>query len=201
MGRLRPILFFVFACLALALPLGGCAEAGSYVWFSDLPPEARSNEYLVGVGDLVTIRVLGHEEMTTRARVRGDGRLAVPMIGEVEAQGKRPEAIRTEIEARLKAYLVMPSVTFIVDETPPGSIAVLGEVMRPGVFPLDPNMRIAQAIALGGGINEFASRDRIFVVRTAPKAERIRFTYKALTRDEANAAAFPLRSGDIVVVE
>lgn len=188
-------------CIGLASLLAGCAGPGNYVWFSDLPQEALASEYTVGPGDLVTIRVLGHEEMTTRARVRADGRLAVPMIGEVEAQGKRPDAVRGEIESRLKAYFVMPSVTFIVEETPPGNIAVLGEVMRPGVFPFDPNMRIAQALALGGGVNEFAARDRIFLVRTSPKPERIRFTYRALTRDEANAAAFPLRAGDVVMVE
>jgi polysaccharide export outer membrane protein len=179
----------------------GCAEVGDYVWFNQLPADASADEYLVNAGDLVSIRVLGHDEMTTRARVRADGRLAVPMIGEVMAQGRRPDAVRTDIETRLKAYLVMPSVTFVIEEPVVGSVAVIGEVSRPGVFPLDHGMRVDEALALGGGINDYASRSRIFVIRVAPRPERIRFTYQALTRNESNAAAFRLRAGDVVVVE
>jgi polysaccharide export outer membrane protein len=181
--------------------LSGCAGTGNYVWFSALPAEDSSSEYIINVGDVVNVRVLGHDDMLTKARVRADGRIAVPIIGEVEARGKRPSALRTEIEARLKDFLVMPSVTLNIDETLAVSIAVLGEVIHPGVFPIDPSMSLAQVLALSGGVNDFASRDRIFVVRTSPKAERIRFTYEAVLRNDNHAAAFRLHPGDFVVVE
>jgi polysaccharide export outer membrane protein len=197
---LRPF-FVVIACVAYVAVPSGCVGAGSYVWFTALPPEAATGEYLVNVGDMVNIRVLAHDEMTTRVRVRADGRIALPIVGEVEARGKRPSALRSEIEARFKDYIVAPSVTLNIDETGPAHIAVLGEVVHAGVFPLEPNARLADALALSGGVTEYASRDRIFVVRVTPQPLRIRFTYEAVTRDEGQAAAFRLHADDVVVVE
>jgi polysaccharide export outer membrane protein len=181
----------------------GCGGAGSYVWYSQLSPQAlaEANEYVVTVGDMLNIHVLGHEDMTTHVRVRSDGRVAVPIIGEIAAAGKRPAALRTEIEAHLKDYLVMPSVTVNIDESLPLRITLLGEVTRPGVFPVDPNTSLAQALALGGGVTEYASRDRIFLMRMTPQPTRIRFTWEAVTRDIDHAADFPVRAGDVIVVE
>ena len=149
--------------------------------------------------------MLGHEEMLTRAKVRPDGRIALPIIGEIDARGRSPSALRAEIEGRLKQYLVMPGgatqVTLNVEEAAPATIAVVGEVTRPGVFPLEPNVRLAQALALVGGITEFASRDHIFLVRTIPRPERIRFTYDSVIRNEGLAGAFRLHPGDVIEVE
>ena len=194
-------LLTAMASLALAAVSTGCAGPGSYVWFSAMPAEDSSGEYLINAGDVINVRVLGHEDMLTKARVRADGRIAVPIIGEVEARGKRPSALRAEIEGRLKDFLVMPSVTVNVDESLPVSIAVLGEVTHPGVFPIDPSMSLAQVLALSGGVTDFASRDRIFVIRSSPKPERIRFTYEAVVRNESRADGFRLHPGDFVVVE
>jgi polysaccharide export outer membrane protein len=196
----RPLLVAV-ACLGYAAESAACTGPGTYVWFNAVPSEALSGEYLVSVGDVVSVRVLSHEEMTTRVRVRADGRIALPIIGEVEARGKRPGALRSEVEARFKEYIVAPNVTLNIDETQPVHIAVLGEVAHPGVFPLDANARLADAIALSGGVTEYASRDRIFVVRTTPERVRIRFTYEAVIRDDGHAAAFRLHPDDVVVVE
>jgi polysaccharide biosynthesis/export protein len=193
----------LFLSLATAASSAACAGPGSYVWYSQLSPEAlaEANEYLVSVGDMLNIRVLGHEDMSTHVRVRSDGRVAVPIIGEIAAAGKRPSALRSEIEGRLKDYLVMPSVTLNIDESLPLRITILGEVTRPGVFPVEPNTSLAQALALGGGVTEYATRDRIFLVRTTPQPTRIRFTWEAVTRDLGRAAAFPVRAGDVIVVE
>jgi polysaccharide export outer membrane protein len=187
----------------LAAATVGCGGAGEYVWYTQLSSEAvtAGNEYIINVGDVVNVRVLGHDEMSTRVRARPDGRIALPIIGDVEVGGKRPSAVRSEIESRLKAYLVMPSVTVNIDETQPIRIAVLGEVAHPGVFPAENTMRLADALALGGGLTDYASRDRIFVVRTLPQPARVRFTLRSVLRDEGHAAEFPLHGGDVVVVE
>jgi polysaccharide export outer membrane protein len=194
-------LFLAITCLGCGVAPAACSGPGSYVWYSALPSEALNAEYLINVGDMVSIRVLSHDEMTTRVRVRADGRLALPIIGEVQARGKRPSALRSELEARLKDYIVAPSVTLNIDEMQPSHFVVLGEVAHAGVFPLEPTTRLADAIALSGGITEFASRDRIFVVRTTPEHLRIRFTYEALTRDDGHAATFRLHPDDVIVVE
>jgi polysaccharide export outer membrane protein len=189
-------------CFAAIPMLASCAGAGEYVWFSQLPPaQAQFAEYLIDTGDLVDVKVLSHEDMSVlKQKVRADGRISIPIIGDVEARGKRPSALRAEIEGRLKDYFVSPSVTIAVDETPM-TVACLGEVSKPGAYPLEPGAGLAKALASAGGLSDYANRDRIFVVRQRPEAMRIRFTYEWVLRNENHAASFPLRAGDTVVVE
>jgi polysaccharide export outer membrane protein len=189
--------------LGFALGTGACAGSGSYVWYQQLPAEAASasNEYVIAVGDTVSIKVLGHEEMTLRQRVRADGRLALLLIGDVEAAGKRPSALKAELEGRLKDYIVSPSVAVNIDETQPQTVLVLGEVTKPGVYPLEQDPRLARAIALAGGLTDYATRSAVFVVRGAPKPLRVRFTYESIYRDIGGAGDFQLQRGDLVEVE
>ena len=191
------------ACLAVTA--AACGGAGTFVWYSQVPADqvAASRELIIHKGDTLSrpgARPRG-DERSSRRKVRSDGRIAVPLIGEVEAQGKRPSALRSELEGRLKDYIVSPSVMLNVDEVEPMTIVLLGEVAHPGAYQLEPATGIAQALAMGGGLTEYAKRDRIFIVRQLPKPSRIRFTYDMITRDEVHAATFPLRTGDVVVVE
>jgi polysaccharide export outer membrane protein len=189
--------------LALVAPLAcaGCAGPGTFIWYTEVPRDQRAGEYLIGAGDVLAVRVVGHEDMATRVRVRSDGGIAIPFIQmSITARGKTPDALSREIEADLARFFNTPSVSVNVEETVPASIAVLGEVGHPGVYPLGPGLGLSQALALGGGVTEFAARDRIFIVRAAPP-ERIRFTYEAVIRDESGAGQFALRAGDVVVVE
>jgi polysaccharide export outer membrane protein len=199
-GVLRLARLAGLACMAAS---AGCAAPGQYVWFSNLPASAASGhtDYLISVGDTVDVRALNHEEVSVKEKVRVDGRIAIPLIGEVEARGKRPSALRAELEGRLKDFIVSPSITVNVVETEPMTLLVLGEVSHPGAFKVDPNVPLAHALALGGGLTEFASRDSIYVVREQPVPQRIRFTYQAIMRNEGRAGEFPLHSGDLVEVE
>jgi len=99
--------FTIAGCLVLACATGGCARPGEYVWFQQLPQETTlaSNEYIIGVGDVVSIHVFGREEMTVHERVRTDGRLSLLLIGDVEAKGKRPSALKAELESLGRASL------------------------------------------------------------------------------------------------
>jgi polysaccharide export outer membrane protein len=194
----------VFLNVAVAtVGLGACGGSGSYIWYQQLPAEvaSASNEYIIAVGDTVSIKVLGHEEMTLRQRVRADGRLALLLIGDVEASGKRPSALKAELEGRLKDFIVSPSVAVNIDETQPQTVLVLGEVAKPGVYPLEQDPRLARAVALAGGLTDFATRSAVFVVRGAPKPLRVRFTYESIYRDIGGAGDFLLQRGDLVEVE
>jgi polysaccharide export outer membrane protein len=181
----------------------GCSGPGTYVWYSSLPAGAANanGDYLINVGDTVEVRVLGHEDVSVKEKVRVDGRIAIPLIGEVEARAKRPSALRAELEGRLKDYIVSPSITINVVEVQLMTILLLGEVLHPGVFQVERNVPLAHALALGGGLTEYASRDSIFLVRQQPTPVRVRFTYQAVMRDERQAGEFPLQPGDLVEVE
>lgn len=189
--------------LLLGMTIGACAGPGEYVWFRDLPPGTTqtNTEYIIGVGDVVSIRVLGREEMTVKERVRSDGRLGLLLIGDVVAKGKRPSALKAELEGRLKDYIVSPSVVVNIEEVQPTDILILGEVTRPGAYPLNDDPRLAHALAVAGGLTLYASRDSIFVVRAEPGPMRIRFSYNAISRNIGRAGDFPLHRGDIVEVE
>jgi polysaccharide biosynthesis/export protein len=194
--------------LAIALAMGavvGCGASGSYVWVNELPKEYTSRaapaEYRIGDGDTVNVRVFNQEALSTRAKVRSDGRLALPVLGDVEVRGKRPSALKTELEARLKDYVNAPSVTVTVEEVQPVVVSVLGEVGHPGAFPLDPRATVADALAHAGGLTDYASRDKIFVVRNAPRPMRVRFTFEDIAHGAPASAGFVLANGDLLVVE
>ena len=190
-------------CVTVWGALTGCAGPGEYVWFQQLPQETVAEEQRIrhrsrGYCEHSRARPRGDD---VRQRVRTDGRLALLLIGDVEAKGKRPSALKAELEGRLKDYIVSPSAVVNVDETQPMTVLLMGEVAHPGAFPLDPDRRLAHALALGGGLTDFASRSAVFVVRDEPKRMRIRFTYESIYRNIAGAADFVLHRGDVVEVE
>jgi len=185
---------------ALAVATGaGCADA-PYVWIDRLPEQPAANDYVIAPGDLVNVRVLNQDTMSTRTRVRNDGKIALPLVGELDLHGKAPAEASRELAARLKEFVVSPVVTVTVEETRPTSVSVLGEVTRPGVYTLEGSAGVLQALAAAGGLTEYAGRDAIYVVRSAP-SPRVRFTFSGLAQGDKRATAFRLRAGDVVIVE
>jgi polysaccharide export outer membrane protein len=181
----------------------GCASTGPYVWINELPDDpAALGDYVIAPGDTIAVHVFNQDNMSSRTRVRNDGKIAVQFLGDVDTRGKSPAVLAKELEGRFKEYVIAPKVTVTIEESPPTSISVVGEVAHAGVFTVDPTSSggVLQALALAGGLTEYATRDSIYVLRRTP-AQRIRFTYAALTRAEARAASFRLRAGDVVVVE
>jgi polysaccharide export outer membrane protein len=116
-------------------------------------------------------------------------------------RGKPPYNVARELEVKLKEFVVAPKVTVNVDEFAPLHISVVGEVTHPGIYPVEPSSGVLQALASAGGFTDYASKDRIFVLRKTPALKRIRFTFDALSRNEPRAAMFALQAGDVVVVE
>jgi len=198
--RLRSL---AIAVLALA-SLTACSSAGQFVWYHDLPKSdwsGRSNEYVIGPGDGISIRVYEQEALSMTGKVRSDGRIALPLLGEIVVAGKQPSVLARELEGRFKEFVVSPRVTVNVDTAMPVSVVMVGEIAKIGTVTLEPPATLLQAMASAGGPNDYADRSRIFVLRRNPEFKRIRFTYDALIHNEGGAALFALRSGDVVVVE
>ncbi len=122
---------------------------------------------------------------------------AVSLIG----QNGRYLAGGIDLLGEMKDYIVSPNVAVNIEEVRPMNLVILGEVARPGAFPLENDFSLAHAIAVGGGLTDYASRNSIFVVRREPRPMRIRFAYQDIYRNVGGAGDFQLRPGDIVEVE
>jgi polysaccharide biosynthesis/export protein len=187
-----------------ALIGGACAGPGEFVWIQDFPASAgagSSPEYIIAPGDVVNVRVYDQETLSTKAKIRSDGKLSLPLVGDVGAAGKRPVDLGKELETRFKEFIVSPKITVQVEESSPLSIAVVGEVSKAGVVTAEPNASLLQVLAMAGGPTEEADKSRIFILRRIPTPKRIRVTYDQLIHNDEKANRFSLRSGDVIVVE
>jgi polysaccharide export outer membrane protein len=204
MIRLRHLEVSALAAV-IALGVIGCASAkGNFVWVDDYQRGQTVPEgYVIGVGDLLNVQVYGNDKMSTKARVRSDGRISLPLLDEVQVTGKPPAQVARDIERQLKEQnlVLVPRVSVLVEEIKPLVIAVLGSVARPGTYTLDQGGGVAEAIASAGGLTEFAHKDRIYVLRKSPKQVRIRFRFDDLTSQAGLGSAFRLQIGDVVVAE
>jgi polysaccharide biosynthesis/export protein len=189
--------------LALIAALASCKHAGEYVWVDQYGSgKAADPAYAIGPGDLVAVRVMGHDDLSTRAKVRTDGRISVPYLDDVEVAGQAPAQIADKLRRELVQFVVHPVVTVTVDEPRPFTVPVTGEVMRPGVYALDSPAGVLQALATAGGLTQFAHPDHIYVLRSdGARPVRIRFRYDWLAHAEGRSGTFHLQRNDIVVVE
>ena len=186
------------------LLLGACAtSSGSYVWVSDYkdPPPPSQPGYIIQPGDIIQIRVFNQPDMSTRAKVREDGKISVPFLNDVTVAGVDPNTLAKQLQAKLKEFINAPVVTVSLEEARPFSVAVMGELVKPGLYPVPHGSGVLQALAAAGGSISTPRRTASIVVRDAPDRARIRFTYEQLMQPESKAAIFRLRPGDSVVVE
>lgn len=173
-------------------------------WYKELPNtdwKTDNQEYVIGVGDTINIRVYEQEGLSASLRIRRDGRIALPLLGELMAAGKHPSELAKEVEGRLKEFVVSPRVTVNVEISQPVTISAIGEIAKVGPLTLEQPARLIEAMAQAGGPGEFADKSRIFVLRRFPSFQRIRFTYDAIVHNDDGAAGFPLRTGDVIVIE
>lgn len=193
-----------FACAALSLI--GCATPGKFVWVDAYDGSAEPAEaYRIGPGDVISVQVLNQQEASaSRVKVRADGKITLPLLGEVSVTELTPTAASARLEERLKTLFQNPVVTVQVDEPRPFTVAVLGEVNQQGNYVLEAGAGVLQALASAGGLTQYAHEDMIYVLRKQDPASppvRIRFSYPALSRAEGTAATFRLRPRDVIVVE
>ncbi|MCY1072863.1 exopolysaccharide export protein EpsY [Archangium lansingense] len=193
--------------LATLLLLSACYQPGRFVWVDDYrEPQVQQQDdsYVIRKGDILNVNVWNQRELTSRLRVRDDGRISLPLLNDVDAAGSTPAALARAMEQKLKDLVANPVVTVIVDEAQPVKISVLGEVRNPGKKLLDSGSGPLQALSEAGGFTDYARDDAIYVLRREPgypTPVRIRFTYEALTRNEGSAPTFRLKTGDVLVVE
>lgn len=186
----------------LAVGLSGCHSA-PFTWARDLSPSARPAQVsdLIRRNDIVEVLVFEQEKLSVRSRVPPTGKIAIPLIGEVAVMGKAPAAVASALTTELKRFVNDPRVTVVILETRV-SVTAVGQLKNTGLLDLERPATVLQAIAKAGGLNEFASRSHIYVIREAPGSERrIRFSYDDLVEGDPASTRFLLENGDVLVVE
>ncbi len=162
---------------------------------------ARNDEYRLGPGDKLRIEVYKDAQLSQSVQVRPDGKITLPLIGDLEATGHTPIELRDTITHEFKEYVTNPTVTVIVVEALASKVYVMGEVTHPGTMDLHGPTTILQALAMAGGFKEFANTKEVKVLRPSGNRgamETIRFNYKDVLNGDAKP--FLLRSGDTVIV-
>jgi len=187
--------------LGFVLGLGGCAGRD----LSPHPPDPNPMErdpYTIGVTDLLRISVWRNEEISVDVPVRPDGKISVPLLDDVQAEGLEPSELKEVLTREFAEYVTTPTVTIIVLQMNSRFVSVLGAVGRSTRVPLTRNLRVLEAIAAAGGFSTFADRDNIRIVRRHADGteSEYRFDYHAYIKGRAPGTNIVLRSGDTIVV-
>jgi polysaccharide export outer membrane protein len=201
-----------FAAASLLTPRGAIAQglvAAPPARVASAAPAARAGgtdskgvltpEYLMGPGDKLRIEVYKDPQMSQSVQIRPDGKVTLPLVGDLEASGRTPVELRETVTRALKEYMTNPVVTVIVVEATAATAYVVGGVAHPGAVPVQGNLTVLQALAIAGGLTDFADRKNIRILRKGVGGiQSIPFNYK-----DAIKGAVPsvdLRPGDTVVV-
>lgn len=191
----------IVASLALAalVAVPAAAQAGEDKKPAPTVPSVNNDEYRLGPGDKLRVEVYKDPQLSQSVQVRPDGKITLPLVGDLDATGNTPIELRDRIAKSLKEYITNPTVTVIVVEADSAHAFVMGEVARPGAIPLNGPTSVLQALAMAGGFKEFANTKDVKVLRpTSNGLQTLRFNYKDVVNGDAKP--FYLRSGDTVVV-
>lgn len=185
------------AAFAVALFLPRGLSAADPPTRADTSP--ISGEYRLGAGDKLRIEVYKDPQVSQSVQIRPDGKITLPLVGDIEATDRTPIELRDQITKSLREYITNPVVTVIVVEALSAQVFVTGEVAKSGPVPIHGPLNIIQALAMAGGFNEWANRKDVRILRQGPSGiQTIHFNYQ----DAINGEAKPvyLKSGDTIVV-
>jgi polysaccharide export outer membrane protein len=157
--------------------------------------------YRIGPEDTLLISVWKNEAISKTIPVRPDGMISLPLLHDVTAAGLTPEQLRDVLIGKLSAYIPNPEVSVIVTDVKSFKVSVLGEVAKPARYELKSWATVLDVIALAGGLNEFAARSRIVILRADGKTmKRIPFNYNKVVASGGEQENLALQPGDIVLV-
>jgi polysaccharide biosynthesis/export protein len=173
----------------------------SQVQAADQKPSMTPKDYVVGPGDVLAISVWNNEALTKTVTVLPDGKIQFPLISEMTVAGKAHAAIEKELEEKLGHFISSPKLSVLILKPASMQIYVVGEVQKPGMFSLNAHISLLQALAMAGGFNEWAVKDKIQIYReSVNKTEVINVSYDAIIKEKKIDQNIRLKRGDVVVV-
>ena len=163
--------------------------------------QASDDSYVIGANDMLSINVWKEPEVSRSLPVRSDGKISLPLVGELQAAGQTPHQLELEIAKHLQSYISEPEVTVIVTDSKSQKINILGMVAKPGSYLLTGSTTVLDAIAMAGGFKDFAKQKSVYILRRGPGGEkRIPFNYKDVIKGKNSDQNIVLQAGDTVVV-
>ena len=180
-----------------------------------LPPQAQVShsgeksslivtpDYIIGPEDVLEITVWKNADLSKQVQVRPDGRISLPLVGDVSAVGRTATQLTSDIATRLRSYMENPTVSIVVKEVNSYAIYVLGEVNAPGKYPLKSKTTLLQAITVAQGFTQVAARNKIVVFRFGKDGEaltKIKASYDDIVLRDGSNQNIELKPGDQIVV-
>jgi polysaccharide biosynthesis/export protein len=162
----------------------------------------RDDGFVIGSDDVLAVNVWKEPEISRVVTVRPDGKISLPLIGELQASSKTPRQVEAEIADKLSAYISEPSVTVIMQEMRSHHFNILGRVQRPGSYLISNSTTVLDALALAGGFRDFAKQKLIYILRSNADGKQVRlaFNYKDVIKGVHLEQNVKLQPRDTVIV-
>jgi len=162
----------------------------------------HDDTFIIGADDVLAVNVWKEPDISRSVPVRSDGMISLPLAGELQASGQTPHQLEIAIAAKLKSYISEPEVTVIVQEIRSQKFNILGQVARPGSYPLTNASTVLDAIALAGGFRDFAKQKNIYILRQNPDGgqSRLPFNYKEVIKGKDAGQNIKLQPRDTIVI-
>jgi polysaccharide export outer membrane protein len=166
-----------------------------------LSTKPHDDSFVIGNDDVLAINVWKEPDISRSIPVRSDGKISLPLVGEVQAAGLTPLKLEKDIAGKLKNYISEPEVTVMVQQVNSQKFNILGQVARPGSYVIANSPTVLDAIALSGGFRDFAKQKSIYVLRQGATGEsRIPFNYKDVSQGKSMSQNVKLQPGDTIIV-
>jgi polysaccharide biosynthesis/export protein len=165
-------------------------------------PKRVVDDYRIGAADVLAINVWKDAELSRTVTVRPDGKISLPLVGEIEVNGLTASAVQRLISQRLVEYVSNPQVTVVVQEVKSQTYIIVGKVSKPGSYDLGRPTTILQAIAIAGGFLDFAKPGKVRIMRhqDGGPSETFYFDYNKVIKGKNNEQNILLKDGDTIVV-
>jgi polysaccharide export outer membrane protein len=181
---------------AASTPASSSSSASSGMTPKDL------NDYVIGSEDVLAVNVWKEPEVSRAVVVRSDGKISLPLLGEIQAAGTTPKQLQVEIAQGLTPYIPSPEVAVIVQTINSKKYSILGQVARAGTSPLVGPLTVLDAIAAAGGLQTFAKRKKIYILRMGPdgREQHMPFNYIDVIKGKHPEQNIQLQARDIIIV-
>ena len=196
-GFIKGLVLFFFI---LQVPFA--AHADEHKPGSGQMPVAKQEDYTIGAGDVLDIMVWKNEELTKKLQVRPDGKISLPLVGEISVEGKKVKELSDQLQETFSRFVTGPTIYVSVMQVNSMNVYVIGRVNAPGVKPIMGKINVLQGLAMASGLTPFAEGNHIKIFRTETdgKTSIIDFDYDDVSRGRNLQQNIILKRGDVIVV-